>query len=675
MHFKQSTFLISKFLIPLLMLCVGGCYEENVTTLSQNPDDPDSLDQLIAENIDSEQKEQVIEGIQALRQRDYKTASRVFNTILIDDPTNSALHTLNALTYQLRGKEGDIAAADLAVAGYEQAKGANPNNVIAYIQLGRIQADKKNYLKAQEEFSEALLLEPNNTEALYELSSTSYLMGDLKTACMSIDRLLKISPTKPEYIRAGALIYAAVGKKEKTQKLLATYKNVEPSNRKRHHLEQRVQDWHHLHANGGIVVAQADSAMPNFDAASPNQDPAQAEAAAAAAQAAAAQAAAAQVPAHPPAGNQNNHQKPGERDQTVYEEPEEDMVDIDGVVLRSSQDGSTLKGNNILTNFTATISPYTKVKAKHASAVTAITTPPILQATTVPGTTQAIAQSSVATALLGDGGTKSVVKVLAKGVSLNTITYGLNIANATSTYVEIIARPTLTTKIGKAAEFFTGSETRIAISGNFGGNITTTPTGNTLKVTPLSIENGYVTLDVELIGSFLTETDEVIASRAATLTPLVFSLDKSSVKTTVRVKTGETIMLAGTVERTDLSRTSGFPVLKDIPLVQYLFSQNANQSNRKWVIYMITVRSRRENLKDTKAYFARGEEEDYRPNLSELEKRYQDWFDPHQNYICILRGLDHVYRDFRGGDFIPVYWYYPVQLDDTLRQIIAFLWY
>jgi general secretion pathway protein D len=307
-----------------------------------------------------------------------------------------------------------------------------------------------------------------------------------------------------------------------------------------------------------------------------------------------------------------------------------------------------------------------------------ITTPPILQGFIAsPGSTPAsfFAPSGVATSVTPFG-PHNKVKVFAKGLSLNTITYSLNIINVFKQYIEVIGRPTLTTQIGKPAEFFSGEDVKIAIAGNFGGNVTQTPVGNTLKVTPLSLENGYVTIDVELIGSLLTDTETQLQALAKANTPIVFTLDRSNVHTTIKVKLGETIMLAGTSERVDFQTTSGVPFLDQIPLIQYFFSNQTTLSERKHVMYLITPRSYKANLRETFQYFNKGEEEDIcRPNLSDLERRYKNWFNPHLNHILILKGLGPVYRDFRAGDFLPLQWTQFTTLEEQVTQIIEFLWW
>ena len=680
MSFMKLVQFASRILIGFAVLLVVSCKDEKPNFVSRHDrESPHKLEDILAENNDTDQKQLIIEGIEALRAGDYRKASRLFNTALIDDPANSGLHTLNGLTYQLIAKNGEYAANDLAEAGFLQAKKFNPNNTFASMQLGRVRAERKDYFGAQEEFSEVLLIEPSNLDALYELATVSYLAGDMRTARMSVDRLLKSNKLKPEYIRAGALIYAALGLKETANRYLAAYMDSDTSNKQKNYLERRVNDWHNLHVSGNVTVAQLDPSAPNFDVASPSEDfkliqeqegipptpPEQTGAEQPSVATPAAEAPAAGAPPAPavpaPAAQAPTRPQKTKPKESVYEEPFEDMVVIDAVVLRVSEVGTTRKGNNILNNFNLTIAPYTKLRAKHAA--TGIGAPNILG--TIGGSVTGVAPTTP------DGR----AKIFTEGITLSTITYSLNMANVTRQYLEIIGRPTLTAKIGKPASFFSGTDLKVAIAGNFGGNITQSPTGVTLKVTPLSVEHGYVTLDVELIGSLLTDPLTDIFERSGPNTPLPFGVGRSNVKTSVRVKLGETVMLGGTVDRVDQDTSTGVPFLEKIPILQYFFSDQSTDSQRKSVMYLITPRGYRENLRETKNYFARGEEFVRRGNLTDLEKRYKDWFDPPASQVIVLRDLGPIYRDFRTGDVIELDWFMVDELEQVLTQLVDFLWY
>ncbi len=669
MPYKKKSQPLNQFLLFILAFFLVSCGNNGQKPFVQKEkNSPKNFDQIVAENIDSEDKREIIEGMLELRKGNFQRASRIFNEALHNDPTNSALHTLNGFAYQLMGKKGNFSSYDLAEAGYLQAKKFNPSNTFASLQLGRVKVEKRDYLGAQEEFAEVLLFDPNNQEALYELASASYLMGDIETATMSIDQLLKKNSKKSDYLRAGAMIYAAQGDREAARRLLISYQNLENNNKNKQFLERRVNDWFHLYDTGNVIPVAAKDPPP------PPPPPLPSPQGSLAAQAHFEAAPYTKFPtaeqAHKDFGAESSPHPPG----TPSEELEEPMVVIDGVVLRIIEEAFTSKGNNILDNFTLTIAPYSKYFARNAGTpISGVNIFPFNNAsatlsnnTVIPGTVSSIFPNA-----------DNHVSLVTGGITFGTLSYALNIANATREHIEIIGRPTLTSYIGKPSEFFNGSELDIALTGSFGGGtVTKTPTGSTLRVTPISLQGDYVTLEVAVIDSFLEETEASIASKVQALTPLVFSINISNVKTTIRVKLGETIMLGGTVERSDIASKSGFPVLQDIPLLQYFFSEESTISEHQSVLYLITPRARKDVRKSVKEFFSNKNNFGERPTLDELERRNPNWLKPEKNAIAILRNLTPLYYDYRSGDISPLNWGTPPDFYyDELTEISSFLWY
>lgn len=600
-----------------------------------------NLDQMLAQNNVGSKNENLVQGIEALREKDFDTASRLFNTALLDDPKNSAIHTLNAFTYHLKSYDNDPGALTLSESGYSQAKKFDPNNIFAILELGRIKAEQGNLVGAQDEFAEVLIIDQNNPEALYELANASYLLADIKTALMAVDRLIKINPKPARNLRAAALIYAASGKPKMAQQFLDEYLKVEKNTKQRNYTVKRVHEWHQLFKDGKMTVARADG--PNFDLPmsqnNPNLSPNKKQ-------------------LGPGPASEISPDTKAKIDQSVGLHPTEEMVVVDAVVLRVSEEGKTTKGNNILDGFTLTVSPYNKAYAKNAG-------------------------SGISNFNISSGGSVSGkqptvngnAKIFAQGISLGSITYSLKIANVEKSYIEVIGRPTLVAIKSKPAEFFSGTDVKLAISGNYGGNVASAPFGNTLKVTLVEISDGYATLDVDLEGSLLLDSLPANPSSQS----LVYQVGRSQIKTSVKVKVGETIMLGGTSERVESNDITGFPLLKDIPIIQYFFSRETTDSNRKSIMYLMTIRGYKNDKMRTIKYFNEGEDDLARPNLSELENRYKSWFDPQSNNIVILKSLAPLYRDFRVGDFVKLRWDFGADQDDrleeSLEQLVEFLWY
>ena len=664
---------LSVSLIALML--ASGCQDNAQPKTTTNPPQTDkngsvTLAKMMAEQGNKKGREEAASGLKDLVAGRYQEASRTFNTLLFDDPTNSGYHTLNAVTYHMIAKSGDVTQFDLAESGYMQALKFDPNNTYAWLQLGRLKVDKKDYAGAQDDLANVLLIEPNNMEAAYELSMASYLLGDLKTAKATIKRVLAHSKkaNKPAF-RAAALIYAAAGDETQAQKYLELYLAQETNQKQKNYVARRVEDWKNLRNNPDLLVAQADTtSTEHYEESGPIDVIDVQDTTGSADPAATVGTPTATTPTPPatptPTAAKAADVKPADPKKKIrkraFVEPQENMVVIDAVVMRVSEEGRTTKGNNILDNFSVTLAPFTQYTARKAGGS--------ISGTVFPG-------GAAGGSVTGAAPTNGTAKLFTQGISFGSITYSMKIANARDTYVEVVGRPTMTTFVGKPSSFFSGDDIKIAVSGNFSGSVTTNPTGNTLDITPLSLENGFVTLEVTFTGSLLTTSlNELVGGAATQIKP--FKIARSSIKTTVRVKLGETIMLGGTQERILETSKEGFPLLKDIPGIQYLFSQENSTSVHKSVIYLLTPKSHREYTREVKSYFAEGDNEGlYRPNLTELEMRHKDWFDPSNTQITLLRQVAPLYREFRTGDVLPEQWYHPDSISENLTQLADFLWY
>lgn len=668
MHVKHKTHsksrISSKIIISATTLLLAGCQEDGPTSSHMaNYEMADlTLAQMLNADRKSDEDKRIVEGMKAIIAGNLQLASKSFNSLLIDDPLNVQVHALNALTYHLMSKDGDVAKVTLAQAGFEQVLKIDPNHTLASLQLGRIAAGKKDYVKAQEFFSHVILLDSGHLDAQFELASASYNLGDLKTAAMSIDRVLIAQPNTPRNVRAATLIYAALGQKEQAQVYLAKYSTLNIRQRHKKHLEKRVRDWEELH-NSGRLVAQAEPT------AEPDSTEAAAEPAVLAPDAEPAPEIAPEPAAPAPTVTEITETPEVEQNgQMVIKDYQEDMIVVDAVIMRVSETGTTAKGNNIMDNFTMSLSPFNYYKARNTSEP--ITGSPVFPTNVASVAAAGVPQVTSGAAEALQGATSTLIT---QGLSFGTINYSLNIANSTDSYIEIIGRPTLTATVGKPADFFSGTNKHIGLAGQFGGNITETPIGTELIVTPTEYKDGFITLDVEVKGSSITQVAGSII--AAQSTAVEFDILKDNIKTTVKVKAGETVMLAGITQRELITNKSGVPILQSIPGIQYFFSRESSTSARKSVMYLLTPRSYNRTITDTKRFFAKGEEYGKRPRLDELELRHKDWYDPSINNTLILQHLAPIYDEFRTGDLHDIKWGHADDVSQQLASIANFLWY
>jgi general secretion pathway protein D len=104
-------------------------------------------------------------------------------------------------------------------------------------------------------------------------------------------------------------------------------------------------------------------------------------------------------------------------------------------------------------------------------------------------------------------------------------------------------------------------------------------TGVILNVTPRISASGNVVLDVQQETSSVNQ-----AAATGTLTP---TISTRSVKSSVSVPNGQTVLLAGLIsDETDRTR-SGIPVLDKIPGIGDLFSQQSGAKTRTELIIFI----------------------------------------------------------------------------------------
>jgi tetratricopeptide (TPR) repeat protein len=654
-------------LTAMAVLILTGCVEEPTSkSHDKSTAQGKSLEQILSEKSNSEEKALVKEGIQALLAGDYDKASKDFNVALVDDPTNSWLHTLNAMAYQLIARNGDVTQLEIAEAGYNQALKFEPSNSIASLQLGRVQKQQKRYKEAQQEFANVLLLEPSNLPALYELASASYYLGDIKTARVAIERYIKAAPNKADAYRAAGMIMAASGKSLEANEFLKKYESLAKNKPQAHLAKRRADEWKRLYDSGIIMLAQADSAAGDAGAATdPN---------------AGGDASADPNAATPGGGDTANADKKQAAAAPQAPAGPQQMVVIDAIVMRVSELGQTRKGQNILENFSLTLAPGTHMYARARG----IPDPNFTQTINTDGTGSTTINdpgnvdfqgapifpgaANLATTITSGGSPLSVSRLFTQGISFGSVSYSLNIANAYNERIKVLDRPSVTAIVGKHAEFYAGTDLALGLTGQFGGNVVKTPTGITVKVTPLSLEGERVQLEIEVYGSLTPAVMPVDTTKTFT------RIQTSHVKTTVEMNLGETLMLGGINSHEDQNDRDGFPLLQDIPVIQYFFSQETTSSLRKSVTYLITPRTHEKNKADIKQAFANPTEG--LTNLTELEMRNKDWFAPYNNnQVMILKYAAPLYREFRTGDITPVIWWQDEDFNEQITQIASFLYY
>ena len=154
---------------------------------------------------------------------------------------------------------------------------------------------------------------------------------------------------------------------------------------------------------------------------------------------------------------------------------------------------------------------------------------------------------------------------------------------------KIIAQPKIRGLGGEKIEYIVGQKVPI-VNSQFAavaaGGLNTQPIVNytlqdigiTIKMTPRIHLEGDVSLELEL----------TVSSIAGTGTADIPIIANREVKNTVRLKDGETNLLAGLLRDEERRSAGGITGLKDIPLLGYLFSANKKTIDQSDVVMTIT---------------------------------------------------------------------------------------
>lgn len=374
-----------------------------------------------------------------------------------------------------------------------------------------------------------------------------------------------------------------------------------------------------------------------------------------------------------PGGPQQFAPKEGAPVTKADEAPEHIIMDC--YILQIAEDARTSKGNNILQNLAVTLSPGGLLNYK--ASMWGNGAPSVARASTTDSVTftpqrgfnvpiKDPTDTQTSTVNLNNAGSISG-RVFTAGLTWAGLSYSLNIANAADLRTQIVSRPTLMTYLKKESRFFSGIELVNVSSGSFGGNLSRYQIGITLAVTPESIIKDMVTLNIGVEASIQNSPNPDLLTTV--------DVNKTRVETTAKVRLGETILLGGIYERNEVDTQAGFPGLRDVPFLQYFFSNQTTLSTRKSIVILLTPRSPGAVKSAVNRAMTR---ESIKPHFSELKVRNPDWFDPDTNATKIFSYVAEdpvLYYEFRTGDILPPSWGYDVTLKDKLGELSSFLWY
>lgn len=170
------------------------------------------------------------------------------------------------------------------------------------------------------------------------------------------------------------------------------------------------------------------------------------------------------------------------------------------------------------------------------------------------------------------------------------IDYNVNIANASTERVALLARPHLTALSGTPATFLAGGELVFKVSGLNSGDIKPYPFGTTLTVTPTLLRTP--TSDgaprVHLAVTAGRTSIQALVTAAQTSDTTAFT--KIDVTSEAVVGLNQTLILSGISQRESTTELSGVPVLRSIPILKYFFSSKTTVQTDIAVIILLTPR-------------------------------------------------------------------------------------
>ena len=147
----------------------------------------------------------------------------------------------------------------------------------------------------------------------------------------------------------------------------------------------------------------------------------------------------------------------------------------------------------------------------------------------------------------------------------------------------VLADPQLTARSGKKASFLVGGEIPYqAINQDGSAQITFKKFGVELEVTPIALDSGAI---VSSVRAMVSEPD-------ASLNPLsgVPGLRSREADTWFNIRSGETMVIAGLLQRSKTANADRVPGLGQVPLLGHLFRGRKSEHRETELVILVTAR-------------------------------------------------------------------------------------
>ncbi len=629
MHKKILFF---KLIFSLLLLVSCQTNEK----LNFNIQDSRNNDQNIKKVQKTKWQSLADQGILNLKENKLEQASKLFNTALKLNINNSYLQFLNGYTYHLIAFKKNSTHYKLAEQGYKLAIKFDESNWLARYHLGLLYLDQKQFNNAKIAFADALLYEDSDKNLLQNFIYASYFAKDPISASGASNRLCDLEGLSERCLKNQIILNASLNDRDKINKYFSIYKENFTKKNDFNLLKKRMASWALFYKevkknNKFIKKIQATTEEESIEEESTEEESTEEE-------------------------STQDIIKEEKNEKSIVDDTDYNkMLVTDVVIINSIENAQTSSGVNLLNGLTLQFGNTTNSLDAYFSGN--------------------INQSYVDADSDGVLDSAATQDRFVQAITIPAITYSLNIANANSTRNEILARPSLVAYEGKESQFFSGNIIQAGAvgSGDDSEISIEDDIGITLKITPEIVTNDIVKLNVEAERTFL-----VTPSSSVNFTYQI-NRSKTSVKSTVTMRRGDTLILSGLSEKETENVRDGVPFLQDIPGVQYFFSKKTTKDVNKSVLILITPRMpeytylSRESRKKIAEISDLTEQE----VLNQLKGRYSDWFKPYPNWTSTFRHLQNnsLYREFRTGDVSLERWDTMMNRNNRLNQALEFLYY
>lgn len=148
---------------------------------------------------------------------------------------------------------------------------------------------------------------------------------------------------------------------------------------------------------------------------------------------------------------------------------------------------------------------------------------------------------------------------------------------------EIKANPRLLASNGETVDLFSGETHFFVLSSDASSSrrLEEVDVGVSLNVTPSVMDDGMLRIAIaheisHLSGGSLTNSEG-------------FTVSRSSVSTNVFAQDGQTLLLAGMTLHQTTNRDSRIPILGNIPIIRWLFTEKSNSNEERELLIFITA--------------------------------------------------------------------------------------